>query len=91
VLRLLVSDLFWGRNPLTRYRTYYQGRGMSLTHDWLDWLGGYPFEVAKPEAVLDFMLARDFALRRLTTCGGSIGCNEYFFVRNTGEQSTAHG
>jgi 2-polyprenyl-6-hydroxyphenyl methylase/3-demethylubiquinone-9 3-methyltransferase len=26
-------------------------RGMSLWHDMIDWLGGYPFEVAKPEAV----------------------------------------
>jgi 2-polyprenyl-6-hydroxyphenyl methylase/3-demethylubiquinone-9 3-methyltransferase len=81
VLRQLAADLFWRRNPLATYRQYHQARGMSVAHDWLDWLGGYPFEVAKPEAVLEFLLPRGFALRRLRTCGGSIGCNEFVFVR----------
>ena len=34
------------------------GRGMSLWHDYLDWLGGYPFEVARPEEILDFSRKR---------------------------------
>jgi len=82
VVRGIVADLVWGRNPLRRYRDYRGSRGMSLWHDWLDWLGGYPFEVAKPEAILAFLLKRGFTLRGLTTCGGSLGCNEYLFVRN---------
>lgn len=82
VLRGFVADLLWGRNPFRSYRDYRGSRGMSLWHDWLDWLGGYPFEVAKPEAILEFLLERGFSLRRLTTCGGSTGCNEYLFVRN---------
>jgi 2-polyprenyl-6-hydroxyphenyl methylase/3-demethylubiquinone-9 3-methyltransferase len=86
VIRQLAADLVWGRNPLASYRNYYRGRGMSVTHDWVDWLGGYPFEVAKPEAVLDFLLERGFSLRRLTTCGGSIGCNQYLFLRHAGEE-----
>jgi SAM-dependent methyltransferase len=82
VLRGLLADLVWGRNPLTTYREYRKSRGMSLWHDWLDWLGGYPFEVAKPEVILEFLQQRGFSLRWLTTCGGSIGCNEYRFVRD---------
>jgi 2-polyprenyl-6-hydroxyphenyl methylase/3-demethylubiquinone-9 3-methyltransferase len=81
VLRSLAADLVWIRNPLRRYQEYRQRRGMSVTHDWFDWLGGYPFEVAKPEAILDFFRARGFVLIRLRTCGGSVGCNEYVFVR----------
>jgi 2-polyprenyl-6-hydroxyphenyl methylase/3-demethylubiquinone-9 3-methyltransferase len=54
---------------------------MSITHDWFDWLGGYPFEVAKPEEILEFYRARGFELTRLRTCGGSVGCNEYVFLR----------
>ena len=27
---------------------------MSVWHDLVDWVGGYPFEVAKPEEVFDF-------------------------------------
>ena len=57
-------------------------RGMSLWYDMIDWLGGFPFEVAKPEAIFDFFRQRGFSLVRLKTCGGHHGCNEFMFVRN---------
>jgi 2-polyprenyl-3-methyl-5-hydroxy-6-metoxy-1,4-benzoquinol methylase len=56
-------------------------RGMSLWYDMLDWLGGYPFEVARPEAILDFMRPLGFSLARLKTCRGRYGCNEFVFQR----------
>lgn len=31
-------------------------RGMSYWHDLVDWIGGYPFEVATPEAIFNFTL-----------------------------------
>ena len=79
--RGVVVDLLRRRNPFARYREYQRTRGMSATHDWIDWLGGYPFEVARPEAVFDFFQARGFELRRSTTCGGRLGCNEFVFSR----------
>ena len=54
-------------------------RGMSLWYDMRDWVGGYPFEVARPEDVLDFMLERRYELAALKTCGGRHGCNEFVF------------
>ena len=81
ILRGLAADLVWRRNPLRRYRDYQGYRGMSVVRDWHDWLGGHPFEVAKPEALLDFYLARGFTLRKLRTAGGSVGCNELVFQR----------
>ena len=54
---------------------------MSRVHDWLDWLGGYPFEVARPEEIFNFYRRRGFALREMTTVGGSLGCNQFVFVR----------
>lgn len=56
-------------------------RGMSLWHDMLDWLGGLPFEVAKPEDVFRFLRERGFALRELTTAGATGACNEFVFRR----------
>ena len=56
-------------------------RGMSLWHDMLDWLGGYPFEVAKPEQVFQFFASRGFELRVLTTAGRTGACNEFVFER----------
>lgn len=56
-------------------------RGMSWWHDVIDWIGGFPFEVAKPEAIFDFYRQRGFVLEQLTTQGGGLGCNEYVFRR----------
>jgi SAM-dependent methyltransferase len=56
-------------------------RGMSRWHDLVDWVGGYPFEVAKPEEILDFCRARGFELVKLRTVGGGFGCNELVFRR----------
>lgn len=57
-------------------------RGMSLWYDMKDWLGGYPFEVARPEQVFSFYRVRGFQLEKLKTCGGRGGCNEFVFVRD---------
>jgi len=74
-------DIVKGQNPLTRYSEYKRSRGMSRVHDWFDWLGGYPFEVAKPEDIIHWFIDRGFVLKRLKTCGGSLGCNEFVFQR----------
>src|SRR5579859_783780 len=56
-------------------------RGMSRWHDLKDWLGGYPFEVARPQAIRAFFLPRGFVLEKLRDCGRRHGCNEYVFRR----------
>ena len=54
-------------------------RGMSLWYDMIDWLAGYPFEVAKPEEIFDFYREKGYVLVKLKTCGGRHGCNEFVF------------
>lgn len=84
VIRGLVADiLIRRRNPLKRYSEYVKSRGMSRVHDWIDWLGGYPFETAKPEEIFDFFKGKGFILEKLKTCGGGVGCNEYVFKAPT--------
>jgi 2-polyprenyl-6-hydroxyphenyl methylase/3-demethylubiquinone-9 3-methyltransferase len=56
-------------------------RGMSLWHDAIDWLGGYPFEVARPTEVVEFYTQRGLRLERETLCGRRLGCNEFVFRR----------
>ncbi len=56
-------------------------RGMSLWHDMIDWLGGYPFAVATPDAIVAFHRERGFAPLRVGTCGRRHGCNEFVFER----------
>lgn len=56
-------------------------RGMTLWYDMVDWVGGYPFEVARPESIVRFYRDRGFVLHEMKTCGGRHGCNEFVFVR----------
>jgi 2-polyprenyl-6-hydroxyphenyl methylase/3-demethylubiquinone-9 3-methyltransferase len=58
-----------------------KSRGMSVWHDLVDWVGGYPFEVAKPEKIFEFYQGRGFLLKKLKTCGISLGCNEFVFMK----------
>ena len=60
---------------------YKATRGMSRWHDLLDWVGGYPFEVARPEEIFQFYSERGFQLERLRTCGDGLGCNEFVMRR----------
>ena len=93
LLEWFVWCVGWGKNFLRDiitlrpthtwniYRYYHEQRGMSPWHDVVDWAGGYPFEVAKPEEVFDFFRVRGFVLERMKTCGGGLGCNEFVFRR----------
>ena len=68
--------------------TCWEKRGMSRWHDIVDWVGGYPFEVATPDEVAAFCGARGYELVRLTDVGGGIGCNE-FVLRRAAERHEA--
>jgi len=53
---------------------------MSLYHDWIDWLGGYPYEVAKPEEIVENLVSDNFQLINHKWTNGS-GCNEFLFKK----------
>ena len=90
-LRWLLGRILRFENPLPfkTWREKRRERGMSVWHDCVDWVGGYPFEVSKPEEVFSFCLRRGFALRRLKTAGGGHGNNEFVFVREILPDKTA--
>jgi 2-polyprenyl-6-hydroxyphenyl methylase/3-demethylubiquinone-9 3-methyltransferase len=57
------------------------GRGMSRWRDIVDWVGGYPYEVAKPEEIFDFYRAKGFTLTKMQCGGVGLGCNQFVFER----------
>ncbi|WP_390621795.1 class I SAM-dependent methyltransferase [Rubripirellula tenax] len=65
--------------PFADWHAKKKDRGMSAWHDWVDWIGGMPFEVAKPEDVIVPLAGRGFVLENLKTVGSGWGCNEYVF------------
>jgi hypothetical protein len=68
--------------PFQTWKTYQSARGMSAWRDVVDWVGGYPFEVAKPEEVIEFYRRRGFALCRCETVGAGRGNNQFVFQRS---------
>ena len=56
-------------------------RGMNLWVDLVDWVGGWPFEVATPRQVTDFVEAQGFRTVAVETVGRRLGCNEFLFER----------
>jgi 2-polyprenyl-6-hydroxyphenyl methylase/3-demethylubiquinone-9 3-methyltransferase len=79
----LIRDTLSGK-PLRTWKSYNSDamRAMDPWRNVVDWVGGYPFEVARPEEVFEFFRNRGFELRRLKTCAGGHGCNEFVFVRS---------
>ena len=75
-----LRDIMHG-TPGKTWRNKILERGMTPWRDVVDWVGGYPFEVAKPEDILDFYRERGFQFDRLKTCAGGHGCNEFVFTR----------
>jgi 2-polyprenyl-6-hydroxyphenyl methylase/3-demethylubiquinone-9 3-methyltransferase len=61
---------------------YSQRRGMSHWHDIVDWVGGYPYEVASPEEIFEYYKARGFTLTKLKCGGVGLGCNEFVFLKD---------
>lgn len=81
LLAFLAADLLRGRHPLARYRSRHDPRGMSVLTDILDWIGGFPFEVASVADIQTFYESRGFQLQLLKPTR-SLGCNEFVFRRD---------
>lgn len=53
-------------------------RGMTFWNDYIDWLGGYPFEVASAKNIIEYFCNKNMKLRHLKETRRS-GCNEFVF------------
>lgn len=52
-------------------------RGMRFWRDLVDWLGGYPFEVASLHEVEQYVESKGFIVRNIKSVGRRNGCNEW--------------
>ena len=82
-LKQMLIRLVRLKNPLpfADWAELIRQRGMSPWHDLVDWVGGYPFEAARPEEVFGFWRNRGYELRVVTTQGAGHGCNEFTFEK----------
>ena len=77
----LLIDLFRLRNPARRFREHIEYRGMSLVHDWKDWLGGLPYERASAQRITGYHENLGFELLKLTPPDFGFGNNQFVFRR----------
>lgn len=57
-------------------------RGMNYWHDYLDWLGGHPFEVASPKNIEKYFKKYNFDLVNTNLTKRS-GCSEFVFTKKS--------
>ena len=51
-------------------------------HDAVDWIGGYPYEVATREKLIDFFKVKGFEVLKVKRPDYTLGCNELVFTRH---------
>lgn len=64
-----------GKNPLNKER------GMNFYYDVVDWIGGYPYEYASKDEVLQFVEPLGFTLQGFYASETPTGCHEYVFKK----------
>lgn len=82
-IKQFLGDALSGRplDYLRRWRNYRNSRGMNRWRDIIDWVGGYPYEVATADEIFEFYKAENFRLKKMKTGGVGLGCNEFVFEK----------
>lgn len=56
-------------------------RGMDFYHDVIDWIGGYPYEYATCDEIVQFCEHKNLILSKFVKAGVPTGCNEFVFLK----------
>ena len=64
-----------------QWSDYKKSRGMSRWHDMIDWIGGYPYENATKQELIDFYEKDGYSLLKIEENTG-YGCHQLVFQRN---------
>jgi ubiquinone/menaquinone biosynthesis C-methylase UbiE len=65
------------KNPFAKKK-----RGMSFYHDIVDWVGGYPYEYAGKDDIINYMEKKEFKCVKFVKPVVPTGCNEFVFLKN---------
>lgn len=69
------------QNYVRSWTTYKNGRGMNRWHDIIDWVGGYPYEVATVDEIFEFYKEKGYILTKIKSGRAGLGCNEFVFTK----------
>ena len=74
-----LDSLIAMKNPFRRMRSF-KRRGMNWKHNVLDWLGGYPYEFASPDEIINFYSDRGVYCKKIANAYG-LACVEYLLKK----------
>ena len=83
ITHLLISGLIHKEASIGNIKTIKSRRGMDWMTDVNDWLGGYPYEFAARDEVINFMKdhSSGFVLEEVVASRG-LANNKYLFVKH---------
>lgn len=81
MIALFYPVIYLSKWIITGQNPHQMRRGMNFYYDVVDWIGGYPYEYAAPDEIIDFMKKRGFDLLALHKAHLPTGNNEYVFTR----------
>ncbi len=81
MIGLFVPVIYLAKLLVTRRNPLEKERGMDFLVDIVDWVGGYPYEYAVIDEVLDLGNKNSLQTLRVTPAGVPTGCNEFVFTK----------
>ncbi|MFA5054958.1 MAG: class I SAM-dependent methyltransferase [Dehalococcoidia bacterium] len=81
MLRALYPIVYTAKWCVTRRNPKKHKRGMDFWHNLVDWVGGYPYEYATPQAVQKSVCDLGFTVVKYTPAAVPTGCNEFVFQK----------
>lgn len=78
---LFYPVIFIAKFLITKKNPFNKERGMDFYHDVIDWVGGYPYQYATQQQIVDFAANEGFALRKFIPASVPTGCNQFVFQK----------
>ena len=83
MIGICVPVIYLAKLLVTRRNPLKKERGMDFLVDIVDWVGGYPYEYATVDEVLDLGTKNGLQMLQVSRdC--TTGCNEFVFTKPTG-------
>ena len=83
MIGICVPVIYLAKLLVTRRNPLKKERGMDFLVDIVDWVGGYPYEYATVDEVLDLGTKNGLQMLRVSPATVPTGCNEFVFTKPT--------
>jgi len=75
-----IGYIITNRNPFSYIKEYKQ-RGMNFVTDIKDWLGGYPYEFATSDELINYFSKQGFCVKKIIS-SNNLGCHQIVFIKH---------